>query len=256
MHRFLLAFALIALMFPHAQTAPVERTVSYHADETEMEGFLAYDDAAEGKRPAILIIHAWRGIQEHERDVARRLAGLGYVAFCADIYGRGIRPQGPEQAAPIASRYRGDLDLYRERLKHGLNTLREMDNVDADRIVAIGYCFGGTGALEIARAGMPVRGVVSFHGGLKTDEDKRADKLDTKLLILHGAVDPYVPEEEVDAFLKEMEEADADYQMIFYGGQVHAFTDETAQAEGARYDEKTDRRSWQHFMLFLEEVMK
>ncbi len=238
----------------------VERSVKYKLGEVELEGFHAYDDKVEGQRPGILIIHQWTGLSENEKMRARMLAELGYNVFAADVYGIGIRPQPPE-AGKVSAIYKEDRELFRARMKVGWQVLMMDKRTDRNQTAAIGYCFGGTGVLELARAGVQLKGVVSFHGGLAAAPDMAAKKgeVKAKVLVLHGAVDPYVPTTEVDAFQKEMEAAGADWQLVSYGGAVHAFTQKMAgddPSKGAAYDAKADQRSWEDMRQFFAEIFK
>lgn len=240
------------------QAEVVEREVDYKHGEVELQGFHAFDDAVEGKRPGVLIIHQWTGLSENEKMRARLLAKLGYNVFAADIYGVGIRPQPPE-SGKYAGKYKGDRELYRARILAGLEVLKSDERTDTDRLAAIGYCFGGTGVLELARAGVSLNGVISYHGGLAAAEGMEAEKgkIPAKVLCFHGAVDPYVPPEEVAAFQEEMEQAEADWHLVAFGGAVHAFTQKGADddpSKGAAYDAKADQRSWAHTQLFFQEI--
>jgi len=241
-----------------ALAALVEAPVEYQHDGTPLEGFHVYDDRIDGPRPGILIIHQWTGLTDYEKGRARQLAGMGYNVLAADIYGKGIRPQPPE-AGQVAGQYKGDRELFRGRLLAGLEVLRNDGRTDATKLAAIGYCFGGTGVLELARCGADVDGVVSFHGGLGAAEGKEArkDQLKAKVLICHGADDPFVPEDEIRNFIVEMREAGADYQFVVYADAVHAFTQKMAgddNSKGAAYNAAADRRSWAHMKLFFDEI--
>lgn len=236
----------------------VEKSVEYKDGDVVLEGFHVYDDAVEGKRPAILVVHQWTGITEHEKERSRMLAKLGYNVLAADIYGKGVRPQPPE-AGTVAGKYKGDRKLFRARLNAGLETLKVDERSDATKIAAIGFCFGGTGVLELARDGAEISGVVSFHGGLDAADGMEAGNggVKTRILVCHGAEDPHVPADHVAAFHKEMTGVGADWQMISYGGAVHAFTQKSAGndvSKGAAYDEKADQRSWRTMMDFLAEA--
>ncbi|KHD87092.1 MAG: dienelactone hydrolase [Bdellovibrio sp. ArHS] len=233
-------------------------TVEYKDGKTALEGHLAYNDDAKSTRPAVLIVHQWMGLTDYEKMRAQQLAEKGYVAFAIDIYGKGVRPTSAEEAGKTAGLYRSnDTKLYRQRIKAALDYIVKDKKVDVKNIVIIGYCFGGAGALEAARAGFPIKGAVSFHGGLKTPKPQETKNLKPKLLVLHGAIDPNVPRPEVEAFMDEMNNAKADYQFIAYSGAVHAFTQKEAGndiTKGVAYNEAADRRSWQAFMDFLNEV--
>lgn len=249
-----LALLLVALP---AQAAVQSRTVDYAEGDAALEGFLAHDGAQQGQRPGVVIVHQWMGITDHERSVARELAALGYVALAADVYGKDQRPADRGQAAKIAGRYKNDRPALRRRVAAAVETLRKQPGVDPQRIVAIGYCFGGTAVLELARSGADLRGVVSLHGGLGADPAVKSEAIRAQVLVLHGAADPHVPPAEVQAFEQEMAAAKADWQLIAYGGAVHAFTQKEAgddPSKGAAYDAAAARRSWQHLKLFLDDV--
>lgn len=250
-----------AVMLTACASAEIEtRTVTYEHGDTTLTGYLAWDSdmhTEPASAPAVLIVHQWMGLTDYEKRRARQLAELGYVAFALDIYGTDYDPSNTQQAGKASGAFKGDRKLFRERLNLGLNQLKKVEAVDHDRIAAIGYCFGGTGVLELARSGADIAGVVSFHGGL--DSPRLASKpIKAKVLICHGADDPYVPEEGIDAMKKEFNEADVDWQMIYYADAVHSFTQPMAgddPSQGAAYNEKADKRSWQHMRVFFDEVL-
>jgi dienelactone hydrolase len=248
----------LAAGFASTAAGLVERNVVYQADGVELEGFHVYDNSHPGKRPAVLVIHQWTGLSDYEKERARMLAGMGYNVFAADIYGKGIRPQPPD-AGKQAGIYKGDRALFRQRLTAGLDLLKADERTDPAKVAAIGYCFGGTGVLELARAGAGLAGVVSFHGGLDAADGFAAKPggVTAKVLVLHGAVDPYVPADQVAAFEKEMTHAKADWQLVSYGGAVHSFTHRAAgddPSKGAAYHEAADRRSWIAMKVFFDEL--
>jgi len=229
----------------------------YQEGTVRLAGYLARPAAVAGKVPGVLVIHQWMGLTGHERMIADRLAALGYVAVAADIFGEGVRPKDVREAQAQASLYKGDRALYRRRLRAGLDALKAQPGVDPGRLAVIGFCFGGTGALEAARAGMPVAGVVSFHGGLDAAPDPEARPFSAKVLVCHGADDPSVPPKEVAAFHDEMRRVKADYTFIAYGGAVHAFTQKEAgndPSKGFAYNEAAARRSWQNMRDFFSEL--
>ncbi len=253
------ALALLASI-PSLSAGIVERNVEYTKGETTLEGFHAYDDEIEGKRPSVLIIHQWTGLTDYEKMRARSLAEMGYNVFAADVYGKGIRPQ-PPAAGEEAGKYKADRALFRARMLAGLEILKSDERTDSSRIAAIGYCFGGTGVLELARAGTEIAGVVSFHGGLGAVPGMEAEKgkVPAKVLCLHGALDPFVPAAEEAAFKAEMIAANADWQFVTYGGAVHAFTQKGAgddPAKGAAYNARADERSWEDMQQFFAEIFQ
>jgi dienelactone hydrolase len=228
----------------------------YADGATKLAGYVARPAAMKGKIPGVVVIHQWMGLTDHERKVSDDLAKLGYVALAADIYGEGVHPKNTAEAGKLAGTYKGDRALYRRRIAAALETLKAQKGVDASRLAVIGFCFGGTGALEAARAGLPVKAVVSFHGGLDTPEGLSVLPIKAKVLVCHGADDPFVPAKDVAAFQDEMRQSKADYVFVAYGGAVHAFTQKEAgndNSKGAAYNEAAHRRSWQHMKAFLQE---
>lgn len=232
--------------------------VEYEHKGVTLEGYHAFDGGVEGARPGVLIVHQWTGISDHEKERADRLADLGYNVFVADVYGAGVRPQ-PPAAGDEAGKYKADRELFRERMLAGLEILKADERTDAGRVAAIGYCFGGTGVLELARAGEELQGVVSFHGGLGAGDGMGAEEggVAAKILCFHGAADPYVPPAEVSAFKEEMTEAGADWQFVSFSDAVHSFTQRSAGSDpskGVAYDALADERSWEYMKVFFAEI--
>jgi len=233
------------------------QTVDYQQGGTTLEGFLAYDDTISGKRPGVLIVHQWMGLTDYEKMRAKMLAQIGYVAFCADIYGKGNQPQSIKEAGALAGKYKSDRKLLRDRVNAGLDELKSNDLVDPTRVAAIGYCFGGTTVLELARSGADLNGVVSFHGGLDSPTPADGKNIKCKVLALAGANDPFQKPDDLAAFEKEMRDSGVDWQIVFYGGAVHAFTQfdvDKYNLPGAKYNEKADKRSWQAMKDFFAEI--
>lgn len=252
------AILILILTAQFVQAAIKTEKIIYKQGSEELEGFLAYDDALPKGQPAVIIVHDWMGPSEYTEMRAKQLAEMGYVAFAADIYGKNLRPKSVEEASKAAGEFRGgDRKLLRSRAKAAYDRVAQLPQVDKKRISATGYCFGGTTVLEMARSGLPLKGVISFHGGLSTPNAKDALKIKSKLLVLHGAIDPYVPAEEVAGFMKEMNDAKVDYQFISYSGAVHAFSQPSAGNDpktGAAYNETADKRSFVAMREFLKEV--
>ncbi|BCU76836.1 dienelactone hydrolase family protein [Luteolibacter sp. LG18] len=238
----------------------VEKPVMYEQGGVKLEGFHVYDDAITGPRPGILVIHQWTGLSDHEKEQSRKLAKLGYNVLAADVYGQGIRPKPPE-AGKEAGKYKADRQLLRERLYAGLETLKKDERTDSSRLGAIGYCFGGLGVLELARAEVDLKGVVSFHGSLDAAEGLAAKKgtVKAKVLVLHGADDPHAPAAQVEALKKEMADAGADCRVVLYPGAVHSFTQKSAgndPSKGSAYNEAADTGSWKEMTEFFAGLFK
>ncbi len=247
-----IAIFLAASAFGEIQEGPAE----YQAGGVLCEGWKAADSAKQGKRPAVLIIHQWTGVSDNEKMRARMLAELGFNVLCADIYGKGIRPQ-PPAAGQEAGKFKGDRKLFRERLTAALEVLKKDPNTDPARMAAIGYCFGGTGVLELARSGAKVKGVVSFHGGLDSPAPADGKNIQCKVLVLHGADDPFVPKDGIAAFEKELKDAGVEYKLVSYPGAVHAFTQKAAgndNSKGAAYNEVADKASWEEMKAFFAKL--
>ena len=251
----LFALAIPSMAFSEFRTGPVE----YKDRDVVLEGYLALPQGVETKRPGVLVVPDWMGLKDFDRHIADKLAAMGYVAFAVDMYGKGVRPANSEQAAAFATKYKSNRGLMRERVQAALETLKKVKIVDEEHIAAIGYCFGGTAVLELARSGAPVVGVVSFHGGLETPTPQDAKNIKGKVLALHGADDPFVPPKEVAAFQEEMRKGKVDWQMNIYGNAVHSFTNPAAgtdNSKGAAYNEKADLRSWEAMKIFFREIFE
>lgn len=235
----------------------VEQAVEYTSDGTVCEGWQAYDDSVEGQRPAVLIVHQWTGLTDYEKMRAKMLVKLGYNVLAADIYGKGVRPEGMPECAVQSGKYKKDRQLYRTRLTDALAVLKKDPRTDPSKVAAIGYCFGGTGVVELARTGANVVGVVSFHGGLDSPNPADGKKIRCEVLALHGADDPFVSAEDIAAFEKEMKDAGVKYELIKYPGAVHSFTQKMAgndNSKGAAYNKNADKKSWEAMKAFLNRL--
>lgn len=239
------------------QAQVMEKNIEYKIGNQAFEGFLAYKKGTKSKVPGVLVVHDWLGMTEKAKAKTRELAELGYVAFAADIYGKGNLPASQDAAGKLAGQYKRDRKTFREHLTAALDQLRKVEGVDTSKLAAIGFCFGGTGVLELARTGADVKGVVSFHGGLDSPEPALGAKIKGKVLALHGADDPFVQAKDVSAFEDEMRNNHVDWQLVKYGGAVHSFTDKTAgtdNSKGAAYNEHADKRSWAAMKDFFGEI--
>jgi dienelactone hydrolase len=253
----LLAILISLLYMLPAQAKIQTQTITYNQGSTVLEGYLAYDDNVRDRRPGVVIAHEWMGISDYEKRRARELAELGYVALAADIYGKGVRPADPQEAARVAGIYRADRVLLRARMQAAVELLRNNEFTDTSHIAAIGYCFGGMAVLELARSGADISGVVSFHGTLDTPNPADAKNIKCKVLVLHGGNDPHVPLAQLTAFMTEMRNAKVDWQICIYGGAVHSFTNPASgddPSRGAAYNARADRRSWQAMRNFFNEL--
>jgi dienelactone hydrolase len=233
------------------------KTVTYKDNSQVLSGYSIKPVKANESKPGILILPAWMGIDEHATETATDLSKLGYYAFVADIYGVDKRPKDYKEAGQNAGYYKKNITEYHRRIQLALDELIKA-GANPDKIIVMGYCFGGTGAIEAARINMKVKGVVSFHGGLGKDENRQIETISPKVLVLHGADDPYESEEEIKAFQNEMRTAKADWEMNYYANAVHSFTDKNAgndNSKGAAYNELADKRSWKALLTFLKEVL-
>lgn len=254
MSRYLKLLLMGLLWVSSAQAELVKQTIDYSVGETEMVGYLVYDDATTASRPGVLVVHEWWGLNEFAQKKTEELAELGYVAFALDMYGGGKDTEHPETAGEWASQVRGT-PLMRERARAGLELLRAHELTDPGKLAAIGFCFGGTTVLELAYSGADLQGIVSFHGGLSVPAED--DQIKAGILVCHGAADPMVTDATIDEFQRALAEKEADWMMIYYGGAQHSFTNPGADErgiDGLGYDPKADERSWDHMKLFFDEI--
>ncbi|MDR8014195.1 dienelactone hydrolase family protein [Ectopseudomonas guguanensis] len=218
-----------------ADAAVVTKTIAYEIDGEAFEGVLVYDDAVTTPRPGLLAVPNWMGVNKDTVAKAARAAGDKYVVFVADMYGKSIRPSNAEEAGAAAGKVRADRPLMRKRAQAAVEVLKAQSGevaLDLERLGAIGFCFGGGTVLELARSGAPLKGFVSFHGNLDTPNPADAKNIKAPVLVLHGADDPAVPQEQVDGFIAEMKAAKTDWQLVSYGGAVHSFTNPKANVPG------------------------
>lgn len=260
MNKFILAFLLSCLVSPVAQAAVHGKEVAYKANGTTLKGYIAYDDAFKGKRPAVLVVHEWWGHNEYARKRARMLAKLGYTALAVDMYGDGKQAHHPDEAGKFATEVSKNMPMAKARFEAGMNLLRKEKTVDAMQMAAIGYCFGGGVVLNMARQGEDLKGVVSFHGSLGTDSPAQPGKIKARIVSFSGEADPMIGADSVAAFKKEMDNAGANYRVVTYPGAQHAFTNPAADKLGKKfklplaYNAEADKDSWQQATVFLREV--
>lgn len=238
--------------------AIVTTTRDYQDDAVQLEAFIAYDDAVAGRRPAVLINHAWRGRDAFVEQKAVRMAELGYVGFALDMYGKGVLGNSVEENAALMQPFIDDRTMLQKRIFAALAEVKELPWVDSGKIAAIGFCFGGLCVLDLARTGADIQGVVSFHGLLGAPENLTGTRIAAKLLVLHGHDDPMVPPEQVSALQEELTAAGADWQVHVYGHTMHAFTNPVANDPdfGTVYQADAERRSWNSMTAFLQELFQ
>ncbi|MFN2348616.1 MAG: dienelactone hydrolase family protein [Thioalkalivibrio sp.] len=257
----LLVLLSLALSMGLAHGADVRgEEVNYTDNGTTLKGYLAYDASASGPQPGVLVIHEWWGHNEHARNQARRLAELGYTALAVDMYGDGQVADHPQDAGKFAGAIRQNSELMMKRFTAAENYLRSRSQTDAEKVAAIGYCFGGSVVLEMARSGADLLGVASFHGALTTQNPAQPGEVKSRVLVLHGNEDSMVPAEQVEGFKKEMDAAGVDYHFVGYDGATHSFTnpaaDEAAKKFGmpVGYNAEADQKSWDELERFLAET--
>ena len=255
-----LGLFIVLLLFPSLCIAEIQtKAIPYQHGDVPLEGFLAWDDSRAGKRPGVLVVHEWWGLNEYARDRARQLAELGYVAFAVDMYGNGQVTTHPDQAGKWMKQVQANVKQWQARARNGLAVLRGQEMVDPNNIAAIGYCFGGATVIQLAYSGAEVKGVVSFHGALPLPTEKQAQRAKAKLLIAHGNADPFLNEEHIRKFRQALDAANLDWHMVMYAGARHSFTNPGADAHGIdalKYDRQADERSWKHMQLFFDEIFQ
>ena len=236
------------------------KSVSFMADGKELLGHLAWDTEIEGERPGVLVFPEWWGLNDYIKKRTEQVASLGYFAMGVDMYGNGKTADHPEEAGSLMNGVLGDLDLLKSRVEAAYQALRNEELADSNRMGAIGYCFGGALVLNMARFGMDLHGVVSFHGALDSMQKPGPGEVKAKILVCHGAADQFIPDEAIVNFKKEMEEASADFEFVDYQGALHGFTNPAADERGKAfnlplaYDEKADLQSWQAMESHFEKV--
>jgi dienelactone hydrolase len=260
--RKLIGVLLLALLVPVAQAKVVGKVVHYQAGDTKLSGYLAYDTKFKGKRPGVLVVHEWWGQNAYARKRADMLAKLGYVAFALDMYGNGQTATHPKDAGKFAKMVSSDMPLAKARFLAALDLLKANPMTDPDKIAAIGYCFGGGIVLQMARQGVDLKGVVSFHGSLATSEPAQAGVVKASVLVFNGEADPFTSKQQLEAFKQEMQNAGVHFDIVNYPGAEHSFTNPEATALGKKfklplaYNAKADKDSWARMQAFFITLFK
>ncbi len=244
-----------------ARSSIATQEIEYQADDAILSGYIAYDKSLTQKRPGILVVHEWWGHNEYARNRAYQLAELGYVAFAVDMYGDGKLASHPSDAGKFMQEITNNMPLAEKRLHAALKILNKHKYTDSEKTAAIGYCFGGAMVLHLARIGADIDAIVSFHGSLGTQSPAQKDAVKAKVLVLHGADDPFIPKQQVVEFKSEMERAEVDYKFIAYPNVKHSFTnpqaDEYSQKfnlPALQYDKNADKDSWSRMNQFFDEI--
>jgi len=253
---FVLGIISVSSAEPKIQT----KTVEYKAQDVIMKGYLAYEEGIKGKRPGVLVVHEWWGLNDYIRRRARMLAELGYVALALDMYGEGKQAMHPADAGKFSSELMQNFDVSRTRFLAAMDFLKQQALVDPTRIAAIGYCFGGGVVLNMARQGVDLKAVASFHGGLKAVKSAQPGEVKAKILVLNGADDKFIPQDQIEAFKQEMKTAGADFRFISYPGALHSFTNPEADENAKKfnmavaYNADADKKSWDELEKFLKTI--
>jgi dienelactone hydrolase len=256
--KYLLWAILALLLCPLAMEAAVKtETVTYQVGNVTCQSFLAYDDSIQGKRPGVVVFPEWWGLNDYAKRRAQMLAEQGYVALAADLFGNAQTTDDPGQAGKLAGALKSNRQLLRQRASGGLEALKKNPNVDASQLAAIGYCFGGTTAIELARSGADLKAVVTFHAGLDSPTPSDGKNIRGKILVCHGGDDTFTSQRDLEAFQQEMRQNHVDWQMNIYGNAVHSFTNPGADKHGIpgiAYNAEADRRSWQAMQTLFDQA--
>ena len=254
---YVIGLLTLILLTGTAHAKLVTQSVPYTQDGVALQGYLAYDDTVSGKVPGVLVVHEWWGLNAYARSRAEKLAQLGYVAFALDMYGKGKSTEHPDQAGAWMKAINSNMDQWLKRAEAGLEVLKKQPHVDVHRIAAIGYCFGGATVQVLAYGGADLKGVVSFHGSLMPVSPEQAQRTKAKILICHGAQDPFNPPEALKNYVTAMNASKIDWQLVVYGNTRHGFTNPDAGKYGMdalAYNPSSDRRSWEQMQFFFKEI--
>lgn len=258
MLRGILAAGAAVLISGTASAAVVTKVVEYEYDGTKLKGFLAHDDAVKEKRPGVLVVHEWWGLNDYARERCKKLAELGYVAFAVDMYGDGKTVDHPDDARKMATTVREKLSTWRGRAEAGLKQLTSQPNVDATRVAAIGYCFGGSTCLQLAYSGADLKAVATFHAALPAPTEAEAKAIKPRLYVAHGADDPFIPKEAIDKFKGALDGAKVKYTFEAFPNVVHSFTVPGADKhmiKGMKYDKAADEKSWKEMQALFKDTL-
>lgn len=258
MYRSLIATAAAILTAGAAHAGVVTKAVDYEYGGVKLKGFLAYDDAQKGKRPGVLVVHEWWGLNDYAKMRCERLAEAGYVAFAPDMYGGGKVAEHPDDARKMSAMVRENVKVWRGRAQAGLDVLKSQPNVDAGKLAAIGYCFGGSTALQLAAGGADLKAVVTFHAALPKFTEAEAKNIKAKVLICHGADDFFIKPEDIKAFKEALDKAGVKYEFVSYEGAVHSFTVPGADKhmiKGMAYNKAADEDSWKRMLALFKETL-
>jgi dienelactone hydrolase len=258
MFRSLIAVTAAALTAAASQAAVVTKTVEYEYDGVKLKGFLASDDAQKGKRPGVLVVHEWWGLNDYAKERCKQLAALGYVAFAPDLYGEGKTAAHPDDARKMSSMVRENVKVWRGRAAAGLKVLASQPDVDPSKLAAIGYCFGGTTALQLAASGADLKAVATFHAALPKLTVEEAKNIKAKVLICHGADDYFIKPEDIKAFRETLDKAGVKYDFVAYKDAVHSFTVPGADKhmiKGMAYNKAADEDSWKRMLALFKETL-
>ena len=260
MQRMWMILTVVLLSGLSAEAAVQTKTVTYKHGDLECRGFLAWDDVVSGKRPGVLVVHEWWGLDEYAKQRAQQLAKLGYVAFAADMYGEGKTVEHPQDAGKLAASVRMNVENWRQRASVALNVLKSQPQCDGGKLAAIGYCFGGSTVLQLAYSGTDLKVVASFHGALPTASAEEAKSVKARVLVCNGGADTFISEDAIKAFRGALDKAGLKYDFVSYPGVKHSFTVPNADSrgiDGLKYDKRADEDSWKRLtQLFAEQFRK
>jgi len=258
MLRLMIALAVLGCVAVPGEAAVQTKKIAYKVGDQEFIGHLAWDDAVSGKRPGVLVVHEWWGLNDYARRRAEQLAKLGYIAFACDMYGDGKSTQHPNEAMEMATHVRQNLAEWQKRANLALDLLKQQPQCDSSRLAAIGYCFGGSTALVLAYSGADLDAVVTFHAALPVPTPEQAQAIKPTIVVCHGAQDGFIPEETIQHFRKALDDAHVDYEMDYYAGTRHSFTVPDADKHGnpgMAYNKKADERSWSRMLRLFDEKL-